>query len=279
MMTLSITTDYARDTGNPEPYLRQISEAGFSHVHWCHHWNTDFMYLKSELNQIGEWLNQYHLKLLDIHASDGSEKNWASPREYERLAGVELVKNRIDMAVALGSDVIVMHIPSSLDEPIERDASWLQLRKSLDVLEPVARAQGVRIAIENTTFDSLRGIHKLFALYDPAYLGLCFDCGHSNLIDNGLDQLEMLKERLIAVHLHDNDGNDDQHNIPFTGTVDWQRLARLMAASSYKKCVSMESNMRRSGISDEREFLAKAFVAGTKLKGMIEQASKVEIRD
>ena len=274
MTTLSITTDYARDTGSPEPYLRLIAEAGFTHVHWCHHWNTDFLYLKSEVAQIGEWLNQYHLKLLDIHASDGSEKNWASLREYERLAGVELVKNRIDMAAALGSgaNVIVMHIPSNLDEPIEQNAGWLQLRKSLDALEPYARAQGVRIAIENTTVDSLRGIHKLFELYDSAYLGLCFDCGHSNLMDNGLDQLEMLKDRLIAVHLHDNDGNGDQHNLPFTGTVDWQRLARLLATSSYKKCVSMESNMHRSGISDEREFLAKAFAAGTKLTGMIAQA-------
>ena len=274
MTTLSITTDYARDTGSPEPYLRLIAEAGFTHVHWCHHWNTDFLYLKSEVAQIGEWLNQYQLKLLDIHASDGSEKSWASLREYERLAGVELVKNRIDMAAALGSgaNVIVMHIPSNLDEPIEQNAGWLQLRKSLDALEPYARAQGVRIAIENTTVDSLRGIHKLFELYDAAYLGLCFDCGHSNLMDNGLDQLEMLKDRLIAVHLHDNDGNGDQHNLPFTGTVDWQRLARLLATSSYKKCVSMESNMHRSGISDEREFLAKAFAAGTKLTGMIAQA-------
>ena len=274
MTTLSITTDYARDTGSPEPYLRLIAEAGFTHVHWCHHWNTDFLYLKSEVAQIGEWLNQYQLKLLDIHASDGSEKNWASLREYERLAGVELVKNRIDMAAALGSgaNVIVMHIPSNLDEPIEQNAGWLQLRKSLDALEPYARAQGVRIAIENTTVDSLRGIHKLFELYDAAYLGLCFDCGHSNLMDNGLDQLEMLKDRLIAVHLHDHDGNGDQLNLPFTGTVDWQRLARLLATSSYKKCVSMESNMHRSGISDEREFLAKAFAAGTKLTGMIAQA-------
>ncbi len=269
MLTLSITTDFARDSGSPEPYLKQIAEAGFTHVHWCHHWNTDFMYLKSEVDQIGSWLDRYGLKLLDIHASDGNEKAWASHREYERLAGVELVKNRIDMAAALGSDVIVMHIPANLDEPIEKDTGWLQLCQSLDALEPYAKSKGVRIAIENTTFDSLRGIHRLFALYDSAYLGLCFDCGHSNLMDDGLDQLDQLKHRLLAVHLHDNDGSGDQHNIPFTGSVDWPRLARLLAASSYKKCVSMESNMHRSGISNERDFLAKAFAAGSRLTEMV----------
>jgi hypothetical protein len=37
---LAITSDYAKSTGCPEPHLRQIAEAGFSHVHWCHHWNA-----------------------------------------------------------------------------------------------------------------------------------------------------------------------------------------------------------------------------------------------
>src|SRR5437867_2440189 len=110
-MSLSITTDFARDTGNPEPYLCEIAEAGFSHIHWCHHWNTDFMYCAAEIDQIGVWLKALHLQLLDIHASDGREKNWTSEREYERLAGVELVRNRIDMASALGADAIVMHVP------------------------------------------------------------------------------------------------------------------------------------------------------------------------
>ena len=44
---LSITTDYAKDVGDPSPYLRSIAEAGFSHLHWCHQWNTDFLYAAS----------------------------------------------------------------------------------------------------------------------------------------------------------------------------------------------------------------------------------------
>src|SRR5713101_2789681 len=149
-MQLSITTDYARDVGNPEPYLCQISEAGFTHIHWCHHWNTDFLYSTAEIDQIGRWLQDYRLKLLDIHASDGKEKSWTSLREYERLAGVELVRNRIDMAAALGADAIVMHVPN-LTNPATMDQLWSQLRRSLDALEPHARASNIRIALENTS--------------------------------------------------------------------------------------------------------------------------------
>ncbi|HEY3341751.1 MAG TPA: sugar phosphate isomerase/epimerase [Anaerolineae bacterium] len=270
-MSLSITTDFARDTGSPEPYLREIAEAGFSHIHWCHHWNTDFLYSPAEINQIGAWLYAMRLQLLDIHASDGKEKNWTSVLEYERLAGVDLVRNRIDMAAAMGADAVVMHVPDFSD-PASSDPRWTQLRKSLDILEDYASARHVRIAIENGSDNSMATIERLYGLYDPSFLGMCYDCGHGNLTGHGLDQLEPLKVRLYVVHLHDNDGTGDQHNIPFTGTVDWPRLTRLLATSSYKKPISMESNIHRSGITDEREFLNKAFQAGTRLTEMVAAA-------
>ena len=76
---LSITTDYANiDKGNPSPYLRRIADAGFTHIHWCHHWNTDIVYSCPEIEQISRWLDEYGLELLDLHASVGPEKNWFS---------------------------------------------------------------------------------------------------------------------------------------------------------------------------------------------------------
>jgi len=95
----------------------------------------------------------------------------------------------------------------------------------------------------------------------------------------GLDELETLKERLAVVHLHDNDGARDMHWLPFTGTVDWDRLARLMADSGYAKCVSMESNMHaHQDIRDERTFLARAFEAGGRLSEMIGEARRRSTR-
>ena len=263
---LSITTDYANvDRGDPSPYLRRIADAGFTHIHWCHHWNTDFLYSRWEIDQIGQWLAEFGLTLLDLHASVGPEKNWFSPREYERLAGVELVRNRIEMAARLGSDVIIMHL--------SREPGWEPLRRSLDALQPFAREHGVRIALENGAFDA---ISYWLAEYASDYLGLCYDCGHGNLDSDGLGQLEQIKDRLISVHLHDNDGASDQHNLIFSGTVDWPRLADILARSSYRKPISSESNMGHSGITNETVFLAKAFDAGTRLASMVEAAHAQE---
>ncbi len=86
----------------------------------------------------------------------------------------------------------------------------------------------------------------------------------------GLDELEAMKDRLLVLHLHDNDGKSDQHRIPFTGTTDWPRLCRIIAASSYSGCVSMESNIHREDTQDPEEFLRRAIAAGERLARMIE---------
>ena len=61
-----------------------------------------------------------------------------------------------------------------------------------------------------------------------------------------------MKGRLQALHLNDNDGSGDQHQPPFYGTVDWDRLAKLVASSSYKgRPVSFELVMRNTPIYEK----------------------------
>jgi hypothetical protein len=55
----------------------------------------------------------------------------------------------------------------------------------------------------------------------------------------------------------------------FSGTLDWERLAHIIAGSSYTKCVSMEILISRSGIEDEKEFLKNAYETGTRFSNMI----------
>ena len=271
---LSLTSDYRQGTGNPEPYLRDMAAHGFTHVHWCHQWNTDFLYTPSEIRQIGRWLKAYGVQLLDLHGSVGPEKCWFSLFEHERRAGVELVRNRIAMAARLGSDVVIMHALRWQPDTEGNPERWPQLLRSLDALEPYARCHGVRLAIENMPADDFAGIYRLFAAYGPEYLGLCYDSGHGN-DGEGLSHLQTVKDRLISIHLHDNDGSGDQHLVPFAGTVDWPRLAGILASASYAKCVSMESNMGAFGSDDEEAFLRQAYAGGTRVAEMIAHAKEL----
>ena len=52
------------------------------------------------------------------------------------------------------------------------------------------------------------------------------------------------KDRVKALHLHDNDTQDDQHQPPFYGTVDWDDLTRILASSTYNNPLTFEIGMR-----------------------------------
>jgi sugar phosphate isomerase/epimerase len=263
-MNLAMTSDYFSSRGDPSPYLHSIAAAGFTHVHWCHEWNTDYLYSAQEITEIAGLLSSLNLRLLDLHASHGLERSWGALDEELRIAGVELVENRIIMAASLSSRVIILHVPEQPPGSIRRTRFWDALFRSLDELEPVAARHGVRIAIENMPGDDFSDIRRLFARYGPDFLGLCYDSGHGNIGGTGLDHLEQHRDRLISVHLHDNDGVFDLHNLPFTGTVDWPKLAQNLRASSYRGCVSLESNMRGLAV-DADVFLADALTAATRL--------------
>lgn len=265
-LELSMATDYAGDTGNAEPSLRKIAQAGFKHIQWIHHWRHDFIYTEPEIAYIAALLDELDLSLYDIHAPAGAEKNWYSTVEYQRLAGVDIIKNRVDMCVNLGGSVIVAHIP---DLQRENPGSWEQLIRSLDALEDYCGHRGVRIAVENRPHDSFEGIHELLDRYEADFVGLCYDSGHGNIGGNGLAHLASVKARLISIHLHDNDGLTDRHDPLFSGTVDWQLLARIIAESPYNAFLTIETEMRYEEEHEEMEFLTDAHRDGLKLLAML----------
>ena len=268
-LELSITTDYKKVPGNPKQYLKRISEAGFTHVHWCHEWNTDHLYSDAEIDDISRWLNKYGLKLLDLHASEGKEINWISSDESKRKSGVDLVKNRIHMTNRLSGSTIILHFDRESDES-DNESYWGILHKSLDELEPFAREHGVRIALENYRNEDSKEIKRLLSEYDSNFLGLCYDSGHGN-VGNGLEILKTMADRLISIHLHDNDGISDQHKLMFSGTINWDRLAGILAASSYSGCISLEVNMRNHQGMKQKLFLSKAYESGVKLTNMVKK--------
>jgi sugar phosphate isomerase/epimerase len=268
MEPLSLTSDYKTSSGTARPYLKAIAEAGFTNVHWCHEWNTDTFYSAADIREIGSWLKEYRLSLLDLHASEGKEISWGCTDEDKRKAGVNLVVNRMEMTAELGSDVIVLHVKYF---PDQKPGEWLPpVCRSLEDLERASKRTGVRIALENTGSDRNDAeLAEIFSRSSPEFIGMCYDSGHGNFHAASIGLLESNKHRLLALHLHDNDGTGDQHLVPFFGTVDWPRITRSIAESSYRKCVNLESSIRNHPQWNEPKFLQEAFSAAQNLSGMI----------
>jgi len=263
-------SSYAADRCDPSPYLERLAQAGFTHVHWTNHWDSDFLYSRYEIAQIKRWLEADGLALQDLHGSAGTEKGWMSLEEYRRQSGVELVENRLRMTAELGGDAVVMHLPHLVDVP---NAQWDQVCRTLDDLQPTAVACGVRIAIENYSSnrpEDWDAIERVFGWYGDDYVGFCWDAGHANIGDcDGLTRAEGIIDRLLVTHLHDNDGSGDQHRIPFDGTVAWDRLAAAVARSPYRKPMTLEVGMRPPTYTEEEAFLERCLQIGHKLEAMV----------
>ena len=292
-MNLSIATDFNGSTGSPKESLRAIAEAGFTHLHWCHHWCTDFLYSRYEIAQIRSWLREFGLKLLDIHGSQGQEKLWYAEEEYRRRSGVELVLNRAHMLRELdGEGVLMMHIPfTPLHAEEKRRAetrkAFAALCRSIDEMASELDRLQVVIAVENMADDSFDTIRELMDRYPADLLGITYDSGHGNFNESlGVGFMEPLKNRLRALHLHDNDSSGDQHQPPFYGNIDWDKLAALIAESSYGAApVSFEMSMRNTpffdpelrgpqGPENVKKFLADAYRRCEKFARMVEDKRK-----
>jgi sugar phosphate isomerase/epimerase len=240
-MLLSMTTDFRSSTDDPLPHLRAIAEAGFTHAHWCHQWNTDYLYGADEVRAIARALRDHGPLLLDLHASEGKATRCWTHDVAVRRAGIDLVVNRIRMTAELGGRAIVLHPPAP---QVSREDAV----RTLDALVSHAEPLGIRIALENLgDAASWDVIGELLARYPADRVGLCYDSGHGNLLPDGLDRLETHASRLHAMHLHDNDGRSDQHLLPFRGTVAWTRLAAILARSSHAHALTLESNTRNAG--------------------------------
>lgn len=265
LMHLSITSDFVDSHDEPGPHLHAIRAAGFTEVHWCHEWDTDFLYSGARIAEIRNELVDLGLRVNNLHASEGKEASWGSSERMARNAGVELVKNRLEMAAELGASCIILHASSRFEIDSQRE--------SLSEIIGLSEQSGVRVALENLPRDGFSRVFDLLDEHDTPQLGYCFDTGHA-LLNNalGFDDLSDARrriDRLYALHLHDNDGSGDLHRLPFHGVVSWQEVCRLIADSPYSGSLTLEVVLAHESFADRSEFLSAAREAGMKIDRMV----------
>ncbi|MCP1109991.1 sugar phosphate isomerase/epimerase [Lachnospiraceae bacterium PF1-21] len=286
----SCETDYNNDLHSwieIEQQIRNLAEAGFTHTQWMQNWEGEYMYSRSEMFQARDVLRHYGICAHSIHATEGGirtsringkkifqnryrftdiRKDYTSTNEYLRLAGVDLLKNRIDLCTYIGASVMVLHmqLPYMMfeEEPEEKTVYYRQVMKSFDEIKEYAKASGVRIALENMICTPQKYQDEQFDLmfdrYDRDFLGFAYDSGHGSLMcrEDYYHFLKKYNDRLYATHLQDNasipdellyqeDGDKadlevllhDSHWVPDVdgtlkrGLLDWDLIAELVATA------------------------------------------------
>ena len=80
------------------------------------------------------------------------------------------------------------------------------------------------------------------------------------------DLLTLYGDRLMALHLHDNNGKEDWHALPFAGNINWNDVANKLKKIKYKGAISLEvGNKAFEYIKEPSEFLKLALERTAKI--------------
>lgn len=177
----------------------------------------------------GVLLWSFHLPFMPFAEIDIS----ACDRDV-RGSTLELHKELISRAADIGIDKFVIH-PSG--EPIakeNREERMSLSMESLDILAEFAHSQGAVIAVEDLPRTCLGNtadeIIRLISANDK--LRVCFDTNHL-LIDNNIDFVKKLGEKIITLHVSDYDLVDEKHWLAGEGVVDFYEIYSMLEKVNY----------------------------------------------
>ena len=245
-LCVGINTDYEAGV-DWETRVRLCAEAGFAHVHWCEDYANRNLYDDAFIERIRVFFEGLGISLLGMHNPSTADQDIYSDDPAVRARGIELFKNRALATKRLGSDCLVFH-PVPL-EPPERVRAF----ESLDRITDFCGEHGVRLALEAST--EAAG-DACFERYPPQVMGFCLDTGHChNRVPPTLHLLEKYADRLCATHLQDTYGREDDHRLPFDGTLPWPRVAEAFRKMGYARplCVEVARRTYMDGKYSEAE--------------------------
>jgi len=123
---------------------------------------------------------------------------------------------------------------------------WQLNLLSVRTLLAFAKKHGVEISIENTPepFPFLLKRMQDFALFYSeldSEIGLTLDIAHAHTVHQALEFIERFSDKIVHVHVSDNEGKYDSHREIGHGNIDWQAIAEALRRIKYKGRVMLES--------------------------------------
>ncbi|MDQ0232159.1 sugar phosphate isomerase/epimerase family protein [Metabacillus malikii] len=157
------------------------------------------------------------------------DTNLTSENKAIRSASFSEYKKAIEFAGLIQASHVVIHPGFCFSPVFNRELAKQRAFEAIGELCEVARPLQVKLAVENvgyngeSLFTQEEFISFLDSLDDTA--GYLLDVGHAHLNDWDIPAvIKAIGDRLLAVHLHDNKGNADDHLPIGEGTIEWEPI-------------------------------------------------------
>ena len=235
-----------------------IKNAGFKNV-FIQWYNKNW--IPSQEEQL-RYIKEKGLKVIFAHLGYQNINNlWLEGAEGDKL--VDRYKSDIKVCKENDIPLVVMHLTSKNEAPKYNLIGIERLRKIVSYAESL----GIKVAFENTKIKGY--LDYVMSHIKNENAGICFDSGHYHAYFNDDLDFNQFKNRIFAIHLHDNDKSDDQHLIPFDGTLDWNHVINKLKECHYSGPITMELCYQNGYLNMKIEnFYQQGYEIGKKLKKM-----------
>lgn len=190
-------------------------------------------------------------------------------------SGPVAVRAALDAALSLNCPLVVIRTRACAGARLAgaEAADAGMLRKLMDNLASSVPA-GVRIAIDFPGWPSLT-VNQLVDFLeddDAPGAGVCLDAGHAALGGSAVDAAEELSGFLAGVRMHDNQGREDSHRVPWAGAIDWPAvITSCWKAGFTGPWILAPVTSPDQGMED---VLRRAVGARTRLQGILEDLAQ-----
>lgn len=241
-----------------EERVKMIKEAGLNSVIASN--DKKYRRQNGSLKRQVELFKKYGIKPSSLHmAYETKELPYFFLKGFRGNKLERRLKKEVSLAKKYGFSCVVVHLgglPSTIGE--ERIKRVLK----------VCHKENIPIAIENLDYNDT--FFDVFKKIDDPYLKFCWDIGHNNCFSHGFDFVKEYKDKLVALHIHDNDGVHDLHTLNKFGTIDWKKVAKQLA--SLDRDINLDYEVRISpSMLDEENALKIVYEQACELENQIKK--------
>ncbi len=252
---LAVVVSNDNENDNALETIDAIKEAGFKNV-FIQWYNKDGFNPSQE-----EQLKHIKEKGLNVIFAHLGYKHINDMWIEEDTGLVEYYKHDIKVCADNGIDMVVMHLTSHSEAPMYGETGLKRIKEIVDY----AKSLNVKVAFENTKIKGY--LDYVLDNIDNDNVGICFDSGHCHAHFNDELDFNKFKDRIMAVHLHDNDGSEDQHLLPYDGSINWDEYISNLKKANYEGPIVLEIVYHRDYVKMPIvDFYKKGYEIGLKIQ-------------
>lgn len=241
-LNLSIWSGYYFDIP-PEKALARLKKHGVSIIELSDDHGKMLIEREGEPYEIGKKFAAY-AKELGVIIPQGHL--WLGCRLVSNPDGVNILKRWIDLYESIGIQNMVLHLDVyNMNEKTIEEIHAANLEKLKDIATYI-KGKDIYICLENLFrrgSDHVEQLLEVIRRLDSNQFGITLDTGHLNIVKTTTQRDFILAagRHLRALHINDNEGNADQHLMPFgRGNVDFAEVVKALKEIGYKGIFNYE---------------------------------------